>query len=141
MQDLTFGESGEYYYYPAIRADGGGNLIAVFNRSSTGEYVGVYASGQPASAPNTFQMPVPVKAGEAPYTISPPRWGDYSGASLDPSSSTMVWIAGEYSQVTRVATSGRPGSYRRISDTSSAGPAVLTILKKADHVRSSRPGS
>jgi hypothetical protein len=98
MQDLTFGEKGEYYYYPAIRADGSGNLIAVFNRSSATEYVGVYASGQLAASSNTFQTPVVIKTGETAYTISPPRWGDYSGASADPSNSMMVWLAGEYAQ-------------------------------------------
>jgi hypothetical protein len=95
-QDLTFGEKGKYYYYPAIRADSSGNLIVVFNRSSHTEYVGVYASGQLSSAPNTIQTPVPLKTGEAAYTISPPRWGDYSGASSDPLTPNMVWLAGEY---------------------------------------------
>ena len=89
-QDLTFGEKGEYYYYPAIREGSGGNLVAVFNRSSATEYVGVYASGQLASAPNTFQVPTLVKSGETSYTISPPRWGDYSGASRDPLTTNMV---------------------------------------------------
>ena len=98
VQDLTFGESGEYYYYPAIRPDSNGNLIAVFNRSSASEYAGIYASGQLAAAPNTFQVPLLVKAGEAAYTTSPPRWGDYSGASLDPIQPTRAWTAAEYAQ-------------------------------------------
>jgi hypothetical protein len=98
VQDLTFGEKGEYYYYPAIRPDSSGNLIAVFNRSSGSENVGVYASGQLVSAPNTFQMPIPIKLGETSYTISPPRWGDYSGASVDPSNPARVWIANQYAQ-------------------------------------------
>jgi hypothetical protein len=97
-QDLTFGEKGEYYYYPAIRPDSTGNLIAVFNRSSSTEYVGVYASGQLTGAPNTFQMAVQVKAGETAYTASPPRWGDYSGASADPITAYLVWIAAQYAQ-------------------------------------------
>ncbi len=79
VQDLTFGEPGKYYYFPAIRPDGSGNLIAVFN-------------------PNTFQSPVLVKIGETAYTISPPRWGDYSGASLDPTSPNIVWLAAEDAQ-------------------------------------------
>jgi hypothetical protein len=98
LQDLTFGEKGEYYYYPAIREDSSGNLIAVFNRSSSSEYVGVYASGQPVGSPNTFQMPVLVKSGETSYTVSPPRWGDYSDASVDPTNTHTVWIGGEYAQ-------------------------------------------
>ena len=98
-QDITFGVSGEYFYYPAVAFDQKGNFIAVFNRSSGAEYVGVYAGGQLASAPGTFQSPVVVKAGETAYTITPPRWGDYSGASTDPTlNSPNVWLAGEYSQ-------------------------------------------
>src|SRR5262249_48019017 len=65
MQDLTFGEKGEYYYYPAIRTDGGGNLLVVFNRSSASEYVGIYASGRKLLDPaNTLQTPILLKAGE-----------------------------------------------------------------------------
>jgi len=30
------------------------------------------------------------RAGDYPYTISPPRWGDYSGASVDPDDSTRM---------------------------------------------------
>jgi hypothetical protein len=101
LQDLTFGEAGEYYYYPAVAFDQAGNLIAVFNRSSKAEYVGVYAGGQLAgsSYKNTFQEPVLVKLGETAYTVSssPSRWGDYSGASVDPAANS-VWLAGEYAQ-------------------------------------------
>jgi hypothetical protein len=101
LQDITFGEKGKYYYYPAVALDQSGNLIAVFNRSSGTESVGVYAGGQLADAlhKNTFQEPMVLKLGEAPYTISPPRWGDYSGASVDPTTgSPNVWLGGEYAQ-------------------------------------------
>jgi hypothetical protein len=99
LQDITFGRIGEYYYYPAIAFDQKGNLIAVFNGSSGSEFVGVYAGGQLTGSPGTFQIPVTVKSGETAYTISPLRWGDYSGTSVDPNvGSSNVWLAGEYSQ-------------------------------------------
>lgn len=101
LQDIAFGEKGEYYYYPAVALDQSGNLIAVFNRSSGTEFVGVYAGGQLADAlhKNTFQEPVLLKLGETAYTITPPRWGDYSGASVDPTSGSLnVWLTGEYAQ-------------------------------------------
>jgi hypothetical protein len=99
VQDITFGKPGEYYYYPAVAFDQYGNLIAVFNGSSATEFVGVYAGGQLANSTGTFQNPITVKAGETAYTISPPRWGDYSGASTDPTvGSHTVWVVGEYSQ-------------------------------------------
>src|SRR5262249_16112455 len=82
-----------YYYYPAIQLDSVGNLITVFSGSSSTSFASVYVSGQLAGSPGTFQTPVSIKDGEGPYT--PNRWGDYSGAGIDPSGTT-VWVGGEY---------------------------------------------
>ena len=98
LQDFDFGKPGLYYYYPAIQMDGAGNLISVFSASSATMYAAVYASGQRAGAGNSFQDPVLIKAGENSYTPSSSRWGDYSGASIDPSSPGTVWVAGEYAR-------------------------------------------
>lgn len=96
-QDFTFGENGEYYYYPAVMTDGGNNLISVFSRSSSTEIPSVYASGQKTTEPlNSFEEPVSLWAGDTPYTITPNRWGDYSGASIDPMDPTTIWLGGEY---------------------------------------------
>ena len=98
-QDFTFGESGKYYYYPAIRTDSGNNLIAVFNRSSSSEFASVYASGQKTTdGLNTFETPILIHAGEAPYQPFASRWGDYSGAGVDPLNPATVWVAGEYAR-------------------------------------------
>jgi hypothetical protein len=98
-QDFVFGEPGVYYYYPAIQTDSSNNLVAVFNQSSNTEYPSIYVSGQGAgAAPGTFGNPVVVLEGQFPLTPSSAtfnRWGDYSGAGLDPSGAT-VWVAGEY---------------------------------------------
>jgi hypothetical protein len=99
IQDLTFGVQGKYLYYPALALDPNGNMSAVYNVSSSSDYVGVYAGGQRFGSPSTFQSPVLLKAGEAPYDITPPRWGDYSGASSDPTPESLYnWLAGEYAQ-------------------------------------------
>ena len=96
-QDFDFGQSGLYYYYPAIQIDGNGSLVSVFSGSSSQTFAGVYASGQRYNAgANTFQSPVPLKGGENSYTPFASRWGDYSGASIDPSDLSTVWVAGEY---------------------------------------------
>jgi hypothetical protein len=98
QQDFDFGQSGAYFYYPAIRTDSAGNLVTVFTGSSTSSYASVYSGVQKASIPNSantltaFSM---MWAGQAAYSASPPRWGDYSGAGVDPSDSS-VWVAGEY---------------------------------------------
>ncbi|MBI3779547.1 MAG: hypothetical protein HY278_00545 [candidate division NC10 bacterium] len=94
-QDFNFGTTGTYSYYPAIQTDSANNLITVFSRSSALEFASVYASGRLTSdTPNTLQAPVLIKAGEASYGAD--RWGDYSGAGIDPSDPTKVWVAGEY---------------------------------------------
>ncbi len=99
-QDFDFGQAGLYYYYPAIQIDGNGNLISVFSGSSAGLFAGVYASGQrPSDGTNTFQGPVRIKDGENPYTPFASRWGDYSGASIDPSDPGTIWVAGEYARI------------------------------------------
>ncbi len=97
-QDFNFGNAGAYYYYPAIQTDSGNNLITVFSRSSSSEFASVYASGRLTTDPsNTLRNPVLIKAGEAAYGAD--RWGDYSGAAVDPSDPTKVWVAGEYARV------------------------------------------
>jgi hypothetical protein len=99
-QDFDFGQSGLYYYYPAIQIDGNGSLISVFSGSSAGSYAGVYASGQLSSeGPNTFRTPVLIKNGENSYTPFANRWGDYSGAAFDPVDPTTIWVAGEYARI------------------------------------------
>ncbi|MBI3780832.1 MAG: hypothetical protein HY278_07240 [candidate division NC10 bacterium] len=99
-QDFDFGQSGSYYYYPAVQIDGNGNLISVFSGSSASLWAGVYASGQrPADGPNTFQLPATIKFGENAYKPFANRWGDYSCASIDPSNSATIWVAGEYAHI------------------------------------------
>ena len=93
-QSFDVGDFGTYYYYPAVQTDGSNNLVTVFSGSSATQYASVYASGQQAGASGTFGIPVLIKAGERVYT--PRRWGDYSGAGIDPSDPTKVWVAGEY---------------------------------------------
>lgn len=38
-------------------------------------------------------------------TPPPNRWGDYSGAGIDPSDQTKVWVAGEYAPKNRTGKS------------------------------------
>ena len=95
-QDFDFVRAGSYYYYPAVRTNSSGDLIAVFSGSSSASYASVYAamqlSGDQANTAGHYGL---VHAGDAPDTMSPPRWGDYSGAGVDPDDTTF-WIAGEY---------------------------------------------
>jgi hypothetical protein len=95
-QDFDYADKGSYYYYPAIRTDSAGDLVTVFSGSSSNTFASVYAGRRLATDPSNnltgFSL---IQAGVAAYTTSPPRWGDYSGAGVDPDDTT-VWIAGEY---------------------------------------------
>jgi hypothetical protein len=99
-QDFDYSAAGQYYFYPAIRTDSSGNLAVVFNGSSGSEYVSVYTATYPATMTNgPLQNVTLERSGSAPYTLAAQagstRWGDYSGAGIDPDDTT-VWLGGEY---------------------------------------------
>jgi hypothetical protein len=94
-QDFDYGDVGTYYYYPAVRSDGSGDLFAAFTGSSTSSYASAYAALQTAGGANVLTNLSVYQAGDSPYTISPPRWGDYSGAGVDPDDGS-VWLGAEY---------------------------------------------
>jgi hypothetical protein len=93
-QDFDYADPGMYYYYPAVRTDSSGNLFAAFTGSSSSMYASAYAGLQVSSSNNVLTNLSMTRGGEVPYTISPPRWGDYSGAAVDPNGS--VWLGAEY---------------------------------------------
>ncbi len=94
-QDFDYADSGKYYYYPAVRTDGAGNLYAAFSGSSTSAYPSAYAAMQLSGNPNALTNLSITRAGDSAYTLSPPRWGDYSGAGVDPDDAS-VWLGAEY---------------------------------------------
>jgi hypothetical protein len=94
-QDFDYSALGQYFFYPAIRTDSTGNLFVVFNGSSSSKYISVYGDVQKTTdTADTLEPPVLLKSGSGAYTESA-RWGDYSGAGIDPSNDT-VWLGGEY---------------------------------------------
>ena len=99
-QEVTFGEAGIDYFYPAVSIDASGNMVTVFNRSSASDFPAIYTSGHNASdAVGSFQTPTLVRASTLAYDPSPnpPRWGDYSGIAADPADGgASIWVAGEY---------------------------------------------
>ena len=92
-QNFDVGAAGEYLYYPAVRVDKYGNMGASFTESSSSLCPSsAELTQQAGSAPGT---PVMVNQGTAAYTQAN-RWGDYSGASVDPSDDTTFWFGSEY---------------------------------------------
>ena len=95
LQDFDKGNSGVYYFYPALSIDGNGNLDFIYGYSSTSAYPSLSASGQTVGAPvDTLGQPVALKSGSAADTSG--RYGDYFGARVDPSNTINVWVSGEY---------------------------------------------
>src|SRR5262249_1201963 len=94
-QDFDYADPGMYYYYPAIRTDQFGDLFVALTGSSSASYASAYAGLQLAGTSNALTNFSLTRSGHSPYTISPPRWGDYSGAGVDPSDAS-VWLAAEY---------------------------------------------
>lgn len=84
------GSNGVDVYYPAVVTDTAGNAWVAFTLSGATRYataaVAEVSSGVVAGA-GVFQ------SGQSTYGGS--RWGDYSGISIDPTTS-QVWAAAEY---------------------------------------------
>ena len=103
LEDVAFGSPDCWYYYPALTTDADSNMVMVFNRSCSDsaaqpEYAGSRYATRIDGA--TLQPSVELKAGEANYVKtyggSRNRWGDYSGAAVDPADPSSIWIFGEY---------------------------------------------
>ena len=75
-----------------------------------------YAYRAGTDPPNTMREPVTLKDGEGPYTKTRGglnRWGDYSGAQVDPSDDLSLWTVQEYARIPtgRGDGSGRWGTW------------------------------
>lgn len=104
-QQRSFGNSGSYYYYPAITATATGNATIVFNRSGSTEYAGArYTGRRSTDPPNTLQGSANLASGQGCYvrldTSGRNRWGDYNGIGLDPTDERRTWIYSEYASGT-----------------------------------------
>jgi hypothetical protein len=101
-QDFSFGTKKFYDYYPSVDLDSSDDLITSFSQSSSTEFPSAYVDGRLAGDPvNTLGTPVLFQAGAMAYNSNdmsggPFRWGDYSGAGVDPSDQTAIWVAAEY---------------------------------------------
>src|SRR2546426_5537762 len=102
-QDFDIGISGKYVFYPALRTDADGNLVVVvFGYSSANDYPEMRVAARSVhDPPNTIGASQIIRLGEGPETSGCPnnsvcRYGDYFGASHDPSEPGIVWVAGEY---------------------------------------------
>ncbi len=92
-QDMSFGVTGQYYSYPALRPDAARNL----HSSSANSFASLRVAGRLATDPlNTLRPSIEIRTGGGAQTSPTSRMGDYSGAAVDPSAPLSVWVCGEY---------------------------------------------
>ncbi len=101
QQDFEYGATGFYYFYPALRMDGSGNLDLVYGYSSSTTYPSIAVTGQLTTDPaNSLAAAKTLKQGTAfdntELLTLRPRYGDYFGAGVDPSDTGNVWVVGEF---------------------------------------------
>jgi hypothetical protein len=94
---------GLYYYFPSIAVNSLDEVIVGFSGSSPTTYAsGYYTYRAPTDASDTMQSVATVKVGEATYYKtfggSRNRWGDYSGAMIDPVDDLTMWTIQEYAE-------------------------------------------
>ena len=98
LTNLDVGSSGTYLSYPAVTLDPSGDLFVVGSISSSTTYASVYVLER--LAPSGTQVSGVMESGTGVYSCSfcggSNRWGDYSGAAVDPTNPADVWVAGEY---------------------------------------------
>jgi hypothetical protein len=91
-KDMTYmGSTGIHLYYPAVTADNSGNVVMVFNRSSSSEYISMYSAKMP-SGTSVFGSSSLLVTGNT-YMIQS-RWGDYNAIQNDDANSGAWLMAG-----------------------------------------------
>src|SRR2546430_10648639 len=102
-QDFRLSSTSQNYFYPALAVDAAGNLALLAGYASDNDYPGLIATGRlTGDPPGVLQPPVLVRPGSGGdrssghANPSQCRYGDYFGASADPSDPTQLWLAGEF---------------------------------------------
>jgi hypothetical protein len=91
-------------FFPSVAVNGNGDVKFGFAASASSIYAGAFMAGRAAlDPPSTVQASAPVQVGFDYYlrTFGGPRnrWGDYSGASVDPADDLTFWIYNQYAEV------------------------------------------
>jgi hypothetical protein len=96
------GGTGDYAFYPAIGLDLVGHAIVAFSRSNSGISPGAWVTGATWGSSSGWDPWSNLAPGTGTYDTKSGcggqnRWGDYSGAAIDPTDPTDIWVAAEYS--------------------------------------------
>ena len=98
--------AGTHTYYPAVAANARGDVVVGYSASSpssfAGSYYSIYSAGQPVSAGGDPQLLSPGQGAYFRQFGTSNRWGDYSGAVIDPVDGCF-WVFNQFA-----ATPGTP---------------------------------
>jgi hypothetical protein len=84
-----------YYAYPSITVNKYNDVLLGYSRFSATQYASANYAYRFAKDPaNAMRGEIVSKAGQGPYTLG--RWGDYSGAAVDPVGETGLWTIQTY---------------------------------------------
>ncbi|NUN70014.1 MAG: T9SS type A sorting domain-containing protein [Bacteroidetes bacterium] len=100
LEDVAYGAPGYWYIFPSIVVNKDQDVMVTYSRSSANEYPGAFLSGRKKNDPAGLSGSVPMKTGVDNYVVTfggtRNRWGDYSGAAVDPTDQTTMWAHTEY---------------------------------------------
>jgi hypothetical protein len=90
------GEPGWDYTYGAVGLNGEGAMFTVYSRSNGSTAPGVGVTGPGFDVPIKLASPATTSCESGEPEPCNERWGDYLGATADPSEPASVWVSGLY---------------------------------------------
>lgn len=99
FENIEIGDGEHFHFYPSLAINKKNKKIISFSRSSLNEYAGAFYIVLADSNQWSYNTEI-LQEGTAYYNRTGGggrnRWGDYSGAWLDPTDSLSFWIMTEY---------------------------------------------
>jgi hypothetical protein len=130
---IVSNDSTESFAYPAIALDSGGTPYVAFSRGGPSRYMSSGAIAYVPSQNKVYDAGVlNGGAGQGVSNCGPTcvsatfgsRWGDYSGAAVDPTDPTTVWVGTEYAAVGN----GNPANWGTLMTRVTFVPPTITSV-------------
>jgi hypothetical protein len=105
---------GTFTFFPSVAINRNGAAGFGFSASAPTIYAGAFVTGRgPFDEPGSVRSSEVVHEGIAPYkrffSGTRNRWGDYTGAALDPSNDSFFWVFNQYADEVGNPTDGSQG--------------------------------
>ncbi len=122
-------DGGVYTFFPSLAVNDAGDAVFGFAASSPSMYCGAYVTGREAGDPSgTVRRVETIRAGLDYYIrrfgSTRNRWGDYSGAALDPADEDVFWVFNEYAMARGTIIDDEDGRWGTAWGSYSFGPIV-----------------